>query len=158
MLVRKATAAGCLWCRAAAIQAGAVPALCSVLHVGAQRRVPIALDDVLRALYALAAADASGHSAAELFSSGGIHSLVRGPVRQTSCVNGITFIARKHSILVVNGFSVAFDEPLSLRGVSFACARRRTTSLTLIADFQTFVCKSRVVPQTCVSACIRRIS
>ena len=55
---------GFFWCRAAAIQAGAVPALCSVLQVGAQRRVPIALDDVLRALYALAAADASGHSAA----------------------------------------------------------------------------------------------
>lgn len=54
-----------------------MPALCSVLQVGAQRRVPIALDDVLRALYALAAADASGHSAAELFASGGIHSLVR---------------------------------------------------------------------------------
>lgn len=32
----------------------------------------------VQALYALAAADASGHSAAELFASGGIHSLVRG--------------------------------------------------------------------------------
>ena len=34
-----------------------------------------------QALYALAAADASGHSAAELFASGGIHSLVRGAFR-----------------------------------------------------------------------------
>lgn len=65
-------------CRAAAIQAGAVPALCSILQAGAARAVPVALDDVLRALYALAAADASGHSASELFASGGIHSLVRG--------------------------------------------------------------------------------
>jgi len=62
--------------RAAAIQAGAVPALCSILQAGAARHVPIALDDVLKALYALAAADASGHSASELFASGGIHSLV----------------------------------------------------------------------------------
>lgn len=53
-----------------------MPALCSILQAGAARHVPIALDDVLKGLYALAAADASGHSASELFASGGIHSLV----------------------------------------------------------------------------------
>lgn len=62
--------------RAAAIVAGAVPSLCAVLQAGAARRVPVALDDVLRALYALAASDSSGHSASELFASGGVHSLV----------------------------------------------------------------------------------
>jgi hypothetical protein len=39
--------------RTAAIQAGAVPALCGILQAGAMHSVPIALDDVLKASTAL---------------------------------------------------------------------------------------------------------
>lgn len=45
-----------VWCRAAAIQAGAVPALCGILQAGAAHSVPIALDDVLKASAALVSA------------------------------------------------------------------------------------------------------
>jgi hypothetical protein len=62
--------------RAAAIQSGAVSALCAVLQAGTAGSVPVALDDVLRALYALAASDSSGCSTTELFASGGVHALV----------------------------------------------------------------------------------
>ena len=42
-----------MWRRAAAIQAGAVPALCGILQAGAAHSVPIALDDVLKACAAV---------------------------------------------------------------------------------------------------------
>ncbi len=64
-------------CRAAAIQAGAVPALCNILVQGETGAPPVALGDVLKALYAIIATDAgSGAGTSELFASGGIHSLV----------------------------------------------------------------------------------
>ena len=63
--------------RAAAIQAGAVPALCNILVQGETGAPPVALGDVLKALYAIIATDAgSGAGTSELFASGGIHSLV----------------------------------------------------------------------------------
>ena len=78
-----------LWChhetasharRAAAIQAGAVPALCNILVQGETGAPPVALGDVLKALYAIIATDAgSGAGTSELFASGGIHSLVGCP-------------------------------------------------------------------------------
>ncbi|KAK9823285.1 hypothetical protein WJX72_001617 [[Myrmecia] bisecta] len=60
--------------RRAAIQAGAVPALCNVLGSGEDPPVSI---EVLKALYILIAPDASGYTTTELFASGGVHALIR---------------------------------------------------------------------------------
>ena len=63
--------------RLAAISAGAVPALCNILVAGETGAPPVALGDVLKALYAVVAAESdSGTGTSELFASGGIHSLV----------------------------------------------------------------------------------
>jgi len=54
-----------------------VPALCNILVQGETGAPPVALGDVLKALYAIIATDAgSGAGTSELFASGGIHSLV----------------------------------------------------------------------------------
>ena len=54
-----------------------MPALCNILVQGETGAPPVALGDVLKALYAIIATDAgSGAGTSELFASGGIHSLV----------------------------------------------------------------------------------
>ena len=54
-----------------------MPALCNILVQGETGAPPVALGDVLKALYAIIATDAgSGNGTSELFASGGIHSLV----------------------------------------------------------------------------------
>ena len=55
-----------------------MPALCNILVAGESSAPPVALGDVLKALYAIITADAASATATtELFASGGIHSLVR---------------------------------------------------------------------------------
>ena len=52
--------------------------LCNILVAGESSSPPVALGDVLKALYAIIAADAaSAFATTELFASGGVHSLVR---------------------------------------------------------------------------------
>ncbi|KAK9861335.1 hypothetical protein WJX84_008151 [Apatococcus fuscideae] len=60
--------------RRAAIEAGAVHALCNTLGDSHQR--PLSLD-VLKALYNLIAPDDSGYSTTEMFAAGGVHALIR---------------------------------------------------------------------------------
>ncbi|KAK9917444.1 hypothetical protein WJX75_004438 [Coccomyxa subellipsoidea] len=60
--------------RKEAIEAGAVPALCSVLGTGDDEPVSI---EVLKALYTIIAPDSSGHTTTEVFASGGVHALIR---------------------------------------------------------------------------------
>ena len=60
-----------------------MPALCNILVQGETGAPPVALGDVLKALYAIIATDAgSGAGTSELFASGGIHSLVRARASQ----------------------------------------------------------------------------
>lgn len=59
--------------RRAAIEAGAVHALCNTL--GSNRQRPLSLD-VLKALYNLIAPDETGYSTTEMFAAGGVHALV----------------------------------------------------------------------------------
>ena len=59
--------------RRAAIEAGAVHALCNTL--GSSRQRPLSLD-VLKALYNLIAPDETGYSTTEMFAAGGVHALV----------------------------------------------------------------------------------
>ena len=54
-----------------------MPSLCNILIAGETGTPAVALGDVLKALYAIIAADAASTTAiSELFASGGIHSLV----------------------------------------------------------------------------------
>ncbi len=59
--------------RQAAVEAGAVHALCNTLGDHHQR--PLSLD-VLKALYNLIAPDDTGYSTTEMFAAGGVHDLV----------------------------------------------------------------------------------
>ena len=55
-----------------------MPALCNILVAGETGVPPVALGDVLKAVYAVIAAESDSATAtSELFASGGIHSLVR---------------------------------------------------------------------------------
>ncbi|KAK9841727.1 hypothetical protein WJX74_010945 [Apatococcus lobatus] len=60
--------------RRAAIEAGAVHALCNTLGSSHQR--PLSLD-VLKALYNLIVPDETGYSTTEMFAAGGVHALIR---------------------------------------------------------------------------------